>query len=338
MATTFQSQAWSRAIAPARARLGLLASVAHPARHYPGMMTLTVSAPRAAYPAEGEPDAGDTERRATLGRFLRARRERLAAPEPSRSGRRRRTPGLRREEVAEAAGVSAAWYTWLEQGRDVRPSAATVARLGEALRLSPDDRVYLHALALSDPHHEPEGPTAVPTGVQQVLDALAPFPAYVADARWNVVAWNRPACAVVVDFAALPARERNAVRLMFLHPRLRAVLPEWEVEARNAVAVLRGSTAAYVGEPWHRALVAELTAASPEFARWWPELDLTVAHSARKVLAPPDVGRLVIAPTTLHVAGEPDLRMLVYTPADGPEAGDTHARLVALHDRLTQSR
>ncbi len=268
----------------------------------------------------------DMERRAALAHFLRTRRERLSPLQTGLpEGGRRRTPGLRREEVAQLAGVGVAWYTWLEQGRAITVSAAVLGSVARALRLDPDERTYLFTLARDETSAAPPPPTkAVSPSLQRILDALDPYPAYVLDARWTVVAWNLAACRVFADFAALSRRERTILWFMFMHPGQRDLLVDWEGEAQRTLALFRASTGRYVGESWYKELIADLTRASPAFATWWARDDVRAVHAERKELDHPEVGRLVVHPTTLHVAEAPDLQLVAYPPL--PEA-DTARKL-----------
>lgn len=274
----------------------------------------------------------ETERRTALARFLRTRRERITPEQVGLpAGGRRRTPGLRREELAHLASVGPTWYTWLEQGRAIRVSAAMLDSIARALQLDPAERAYLFVLAREEtlapsPPSQPVSPT-----IQRILDALEPYPAYVTDARWTVVAWNRAARAVFADFAALSGRERNLLWFLFVCPPLRKLLVDWEGEAQIILSLFRASTGRYVGEPWYTTLIADLTQASPAFAAWWPRNDLRNVHPGPKELEHPLVGRLVLQPTTMRVEEAPDLRMMVFPPL--PEA-DTARKLACLICRV----
>src|ERR1700689_3305913 len=168
-----------------------------------------------------------------LGIYLRDRRTKLDPVAFGFSLRRRRTPGLRREEVAQRANVSATWYTWLEQGRVGAPSGDGLGRIARALMLTEVERELLFLLGLGHPpevrYHRPEG---VSPRLQRVLDSLEFSPALVKTSTWDVVAWNRAALAVLKDYESLPVEERNILRLMFLDPRVRAAQPDWESVAR----------------------------------------------------------------------------------------------------------
>jgi transcriptional regulator with XRE-family HTH domain len=259
-------------------------------------------------------------RRTELAHFLRTRRERLYPAEGASFGAgRRRTPGLRREEVAFMVGVSTSWYTWLEQGRAITVSAQVLERLAQVLQLTAQERAHLFILAREEVPvtSTAEETRTIDAATQQVLDAVSPSPAYVVNARWQVVAWNRIACLVFLDFAAQSERERNLLRLLFTHPIIRERYEEWEYVAERMLALFRVSTARSVGERWYIDLVAELWSASCEFQRWWPLHDIGEPPREEKALNHPAVGRLVFSPNPLQIAHAPDCWMLVHTPVPG---------------------
>jgi transcriptional regulator with XRE-family HTH domain len=270
----------------------------------------------------------DAERLSELSQFLRTRRERLGPADVGLApGRRRRTPGLRREEVAQLAGVSATWYTWLEQGRPVRASEAVLERLGRVLRLDPAEHRHLFVLARGHPPADPtDAPAIVDARLQAVLDAL-PYPAYAATNGWTVVAWNRAARLVFVDYEALSGRERNIVWMAFMDPDQRRMAVNWEEQARSALALFRASTAQNVGEDWHKRFVADLAGRSPEFRDWWSRHDVRGTHAGPKLYDHPIAGRLVFEPMTLRYEDETMLWVMIKVPV--PDT-DTPARLARL--------
>jgi transcriptional regulator with XRE-family HTH domain len=273
-------------------------------------------------------------RRTELAHFLRARRERLSPAEGVFLGvGRRRTPGLRREEVAFMVGVSTSWYTWLEQGRDITVSTQVLERLAQVLQLTPQERAHLFILAREEvPVTITEEETRnVDAATQQVLDAVSPAPAYVVNARWQVVAWNRIACQVFIDFATLSEPERNLMRLLFTHPIVRERYEQWECVAERMLALFRVSTARSVGERWYIDLISELWSASREFQRWWPEHDLAESPREVKALNHPVVGRLLFSPNPLQIAHAPDCWMLVHTPVPGTGTLAKLEKLLLLH-------
>lgn len=259
----------------------------------------------------------DQERRKELAHFLRTRRERLS-PEAVGlpGGSRRRTPGLRREELAAVAGIGLTWYISLEQGRAITVSPQVLESLARVLDLNAVERNHLFLLARQ---HQPIDPSPFTTTVspvlQHILENMGISPAYIANPGFDLLAWNRAMeCVYQTDFGALPVRERNILRLMFTSPFQRALLANWEQAAQSLLAQFRARTECYVGAFWREALVAELAQISPQFRAWWPQHGLQATHTEKKELHHPLVGRLVLQPATFQVVDAPDLRMIVYTP------------------------
>jgi len=257
-----------------------------------------------------------------LGSFLRDRRAKLDPAAFGFSSTRRRTPGLRREEVAQRANVSATWYTWLEQGRGGAPSADVLDRIGRALMLTDVEREHLFLLGLGRPpevrYQAVEGVTP---RLQRVLDALELSPAYVKTSTWDIVAWNRAASMVLADYAALAPEQRNSLRLVFCNPRVRAKMPNWESDARFVVAAFRAETARAGAAKNVEALVDELRHLSPEFAAMWRENDVcgTYGETAKQVRHPV-AGLIALEYSTFAVDGRPDLGMVIYNPATPADA------------------
>jgi transcriptional regulator with XRE-family HTH domain len=245
-------------------------------------------------------------------------------------GSRRRTPGLRREELALLAGIGVTWYTGLEQGRAITVSTQVLESLARVLDLNVVERNHLFLLALQQQPVDPYPITAVISpALQRILENMGTSPAYVTNPHWDLLAWNQAMARVYsTDFGALPLRERNILRLMFTHPLHRTLLPNWEKAAQGLLALFRASTERYIGEPWLKALVAELEHASPEFRAWWPQHSLQATHTGQKELHHPLVGRLVLQPTTFQVTDAPDLRMIVYTPLAEANTAQKLAQLV----------
>jgi hypothetical protein len=226
------------------------------------------------------------------------------------------------------AGVGTSWYTWLEQGRPITASAEVLDSLARALQLTAEERTHLFILARREvPASSPPSTDAVEENVRDLLAALEPNPAYVVNARWNVVAWNGAACNVFIDFASLPEENRNLLRLLFTHSALHRRLADWDDVAQHILALFRVSTAQDVGADWLRELVDELSCASPEFRAWWPRHDIAGVPRAGKTVNHPLVGTLRLRPNPLQVGHAPDLWMLAYTPQAGT---DTAAKLERL--------
>ena len=256
----------------------------------------------------------------TLGVYLRARRTKLDPASFGVSGSRRRTLGLRREEVAQRANISATWYTWLEQGRGGNPSADVLNRIARALRLTEVEREHLFLLGLGRlPEVRYRGSDAITPRLQRLLDALAYSPAIVKTATWDVVAWNQAAALVLTDYSSLPPDRRNILRMIFCDPRVRAVQSEWDSVARFVVAAFRIEAARAGAEAEVAPLVNELCRASSEFASMWRENDVQTHGDGIKHLHHPQVGLLALEYSAFAVDGRPDLGLIVYnpvTPAD----------------------
>jgi transcriptional regulator with XRE-family HTH domain len=263
-----------------------------------------------------------------LGAFLKDRRARLDPAGLGLAGPRRRTPGLRREEVAQRANISATWYTWLEQGRGGAPSAAALERIAAGLMLTETEREHLFVLGRG---HPPDRRSMPPAGVtprlQRLLDSLEVSPAIVRTACWDVVAWNRAAAALLTDYGALPPDRRNILRLIFCDPRVRAAQEDWEGVARFVVAAFRADAArAGAGSDAAR-LAEELCARSADFATLWRGQEVAVFGEGTKRLRHPVLGALAFEYSGFAVDGRPDLAMVVYTPAVPGDAARIRAML-----------
>lgn len=256
--------------------------------------------------------------RRDAGEFLRSRRERLnpvdvGLPE----GFRRRTPGLRREEVATLAGVGTTWYTWLEQGRDVHPSNEVLAALAAALRLDPVERQHLFALHnRAAPKRLLPREEVVGEPLRRMLDSLISQPAFVLGRRWDVLAWNRAAEVVFGDYGRLEGDERNSLHLVFGNPDHRRMLVDWEPMARASLAMFRADCARYAGDPDFERLVALLKGLSPEFAQWWPLREVARPLSGCKRIDHPEAGRMLFEYSSFGVDDPTDTKLIVFTPLD----------------------
>jgi transcriptional regulator with XRE-family HTH domain len=251
-----------------------------------------------------------------LGVYLKDRRAKLDPAAFGLPAGRRRTPGLRREEVALRANISPTWYTWLEQGRGGAPSTDVLDRIASALMLTEVEREHLFLLALG---HQPEVRYRKDEGItprlQRVLDALNPCPALVHTATWHIVGWNRAATILLTDYGALPPEERNVLRFVFLNPAVRAAQEDWESVARFVVSVFRATTARAGAALEVQPLVDELTRRSPDFARLWSDNDVNTHGGGVKRLRHPVLGPLALEYSAFAVDGRPDLSMIVYNPA-----------------------
>jgi len=252
----------------------------------------------------------------TLGTFLRDRRSRIDPGALGFTSARRRTPGLRREEVAQRANISPTWYTWLEQGRGGAPSAEVLQRICDALMLTDIEREHAFILGLG---HAPEIKYRPQEGItprlQRVLDAFGATPAMVRNATWDVIAWNRAATRVLTDYDSLGADERNVLRRMFLDPAARAAQLDWEAVARYMVAVFRADAARAGATDDMQELADELCERSADFARMWRDNAVQHLGEGFKQIRHPVCGVLALEYSTFVVDGRSDLAMLVYTPA-----------------------
>jgi transcriptional regulator with XRE-family HTH domain len=255
-------------------------------------------------------------RRRELAAFLRSRRDRLKPANVGLpNGMRRRTPGLRREEVALLAGVGVTWYTWLEQGRVMSPSVEVLDALADALLLDPVERRHLFVLADRAPAlNRQVGPEVVDEPIRRMLDSLERQPALVSGRRWDILAWNRAAEAVFGDYRRLEGDARNIMHFVFVDPVHRAMLADWRNIAATTLAMFRADYALYRGDPDFERLIAKLKAASAEFREWWPGQDVLPPLPGHKRILHPTAGRMAFEYTTFVVANTAGLRLAVYTP------------------------
>jgi transcriptional regulator with XRE-family HTH domain len=249
----------------------------------------------------------DAHQRQMLGAFIRAHRARLT---PAKPGTRRRTPGLRRDELADAAGLGVTWLTWLEQGRDVQPSVAALARLAEALQLSAAERASLFDLAgKKDPRAVPDhgddlGPALL------ALPGLMAAPAYLLDHTWTARAWNDAAAALFVGWLDAAAPDRNLLRYVFLHPAARGLIVDWETRARRLAAEFRADFHRRPADEDMQALVEQLRQDSPLFAQCWDKQDVLHREGGARRFRHPVDGELAFVQTTLLVALQMEIKLV----------------------------
>jgi transcriptional regulator with XRE-family HTH domain len=256
-----------------------------------------------------------------LGAYLKDRRAKL---DPAAFGfplAHRRTAGLRREEVAHRAHISPTWYTWLEQGRGGAPSADVLDRISRALMLTDVEREHLFLLGLGRPpevqYRKDDGVTP---RLQRVLDALEPSPALIRNAAWDVVAWNRAATVMLIDYGALPPEQRNILRYMFLDPRARAAQYDWDSVAQFVVGAFRVDAERAGAMTQVEPLVDELCRLSPEFRALWQHQDVRRHGETVKHLRHPVLGRLAFEYSAFAVDSRPDLNLVIYNPVNAADA------------------
>ncbi|MDH4607457.1 helix-turn-helix transcriptional regulator [Pseudomonas sp. BN102] len=260
--------------------------------------------------------------RAELAEFLRSRRERISPEEVGLlAGSRRRTPGLRREEVAALAGVGLSWYTWLEQGREISVSATFLDNLSQALRLDATERRHLFLLAHQRLPAEP-GRTwcVVPPLIHRLMADLPTRPAYVLNLRWDVLAWNAAADRVF-GFSAIPADRRNLLWMLFTSPAMQALFNPWEEQALQILSSFRRDFVRATQDPEIAALVKDLAKVSPDFRVWWQQQDIHGPCQGIRNLCIEPIGQMVFEHTTLTIDEDRHLRLVYYAAKDGrPES------------------
>ena len=296
---------------------------------YGGASGRNAATPGAATPGAAARSAA-AHRRQELAGFLRSRRERIA---PEQVGlppaARRRTPGLRREEVATLAGVGVTWYTWLEQGRDINASPQVLDAVARTLLLDPHERNHLFRLADAPDSTGTSECATLPATGQLLLDQLEPYPACIRNARFDILAWNLAFDHLMGPLGHLPFEERNSLWRMFTSERCRAATLDWEEGTRRMVAEYRAAMAEHVAEPAWKCLVERLTKASPEFTELWERHEVGSPENLTKRYLHPEVGLLKLNYTHLWLGQRLGTRMTTYTPADE----QTAERLRELHEQ-----
>ncbi|MFH8980557.1 helix-turn-helix transcriptional regulator [Streptomyces varsoviensis] len=256
----------------------------------------------------------------TLGTFLRAHRERSTiAQDSGRASSRRRTPGMRRSEVAVTAGISVEWYSRLEQGRGGRPSIQVLEAICEALRLKPKEREHAFLLAYGKvgASHQELSPDER-RKLRVVLDALEPCPAYLKSPSWDILEWNAAAARVLTGYASLPAAERNVLRILFTHPDSRRRIRDWPTEAKLAVATFRSELVRWEDRsPRVQALIHDLRTTSPEFDEIWRRNEVGHLGEGKKTFLLPDGSETTMQYASFSIDAHPGTGLVVYTPTTG---------------------
>ncbi|MEN9507415.1 MAG: hypothetical protein RI958_3341 [Actinomycetota bacterium] len=265
-----------------------------------------------------------------LGAFLRARRHALSPDDVGLPrGRGRRTPGLRREEIAMLAGVSVTWYTWLEQGRPINASADVLHALARALRLDDAARRHLLALAADVAEATAVEVDEVPDALVRLIASMDPAPAYVLGPRWEYLAWNRAQARLYPMIERLPEHDRNLLWVVFAEPSTRLLLDDWNGQARRIMAEFRAGTATRRTDPQVIELVNRLEKESPEFAAWWPHADVALFQTRLRTFHHPRAGSLVFEYQQLTPSEWPSLRVVCQLPVPGDDSAE---RLAAWRD------
>lgn len=268
-----------------------------------------------------------------LGDLLRSRRERLQPTDVGLpTGSRRRTRGLRREEVALLAAISPTYYAFLEQGRDVTPSRQVLDALANALQLSPAERAHAHQLAHGDPPPDPDAPVEVlAPAVTALVGRLDPWPTYVTGRRFDVLGANRAARLLWTDWMAVAPDERNILWWTFTNPAAREVFVEWDKEASAQLARFRAAAARHPDNPAFTELIQRLHDSSPEVRAWWPRHDIAPLSPGTKQLRHPTLGELKLQHVVLQVADQPEQKLITFAPNNEDQA--RIAELLSAGDR-----
>ena len=270
-------------------------------------------------------------RREELADFLRTRREALKPEDVGLpDGGRRRTPGLRREEVAQLAGVGTTWYTWLEQGRDVRASLDVLEAISRALRMNQAERSHLILLGRGEEAPPCKNPAErVSPTLRRLIENLGANPAFILGRRWDYLAWNDAAVALLGDLGAVPRAARNHAWLTFTDPARRQMFSDWERSSRVLIAKFRADSARHIGDPAFESLINALRRSSPEFARAWGRHEVSRGGEGRKDLRHPVAGAMSFSHAVFHPAEKLEQRLVLYSPLPQNETAAKLARLMA---------
>lgn len=273
-----------------------------------------------------------------LSAFLKSKRSKINPQSVGLPmGTRRRTPGLRREEVAQIAGVSTTWYTWLEQGRDIKVSSSVLEAIATALQLNNDERKYLFDLALEANQNVSQQEiqqTKIPPSLEKILSELKHCPTYITDRHFQIVGWNRAAAHVFLDFEEIPWEQRNLIRLVFTRKELRALAVNWEHFVKGFLAIFRAYYGQYVGDEWYNRFLEEMTEFHPDFHSLWQESQVSIAPEVQIEFRHAKAGKMLFNLTSLQIQGDMDLRCSVFTPV---EESTTESKLKRLMEKSKES-
>jgi len=261
----------------------------------------------------------DEYRYKELGKFLKTRRDLISPTQVGLPyGNRRRTLGLKREEVCQLAHVSLTWYTWLEQSRPIKVSEQVLESIGHALLLNETEMQYIFALSqLARPESKSQRPQLISKSLQTVLDKLDPYPAFASDQYWNVIGWNTSAKIIFGDFDKMNARERNTIWRMFTNPSYKTLFSEWDKVGQWIVAQFRLSCSIFTSDQWFKNFLEELMIESDDFKKWWLDHNVAFEEDFQKQLMIEAIGELVFDFTSFDVSSNPQIKIAVHTPADG---------------------
>jgi len=255
-----------------------------------------------------------------LSEFLKAKRAKIT---PGMAGLplglRRRTPGLRREEVAQLAGVSTTWYTWLEQGRDIKVSISVLENIADALQLNKDERKYLYDLALEEAEKkdlEHEERVSLTPSLQKIMEELRFCPTIISDRRCNIVGWNAAAAHVFLDFAKIPKEKRNMLELLFARKEFKALAVNWEHFVKGFIAIFRTYYGQYVADEWYTTFIDKMESRYEAFSKLWNESEVSSAPDVLIEFRHSKQGKMLFNLTSFQAHGNHDLRVSVYTPVE----------------------
>ncbi|GAB6928370.1 helix-turn-helix transcriptional regulator [Paenibacillus sp. JCM 10914] len=274
-----------------------------------------------------------------LSAFLKGQRAKISPESVGLpAGTRRRTPGLRREEVAQLAGVSTTWYTWLEQGRDIQVSPSVLDCVATALQLNADERRYLFSLASEssmESYPVRQETVQISPSLQKIITELKHCPVMISDRMCNIVGWNRAAACVFLDFDRIPPEERNMIRLLFTRREFQRLAVNWEQFASSFLSMFRSYYGQYVEDEWYDHFLEEMKQGHPDFNRMWEQSQVSYAPEVHLEFRHAKAGKMVYELTSLKAYGADDLRLSIYTPA--PDT-NTEAKLRQLmEDKQTGS-
>lgn len=255
-----------------------------------------------------------------LSDFLKNQRSKISPQSVGMpTGSRRRTPGLRREEVAQLAGVSTSWYTFLEQGRDIKVSASVLDAIAGALKLNSDERKYLYDLALDNTFHPKltiAKTTAISSSLLKILQELKYCPTIISDRHCNIVGWNEAACHVFIDFRQIPEEERNMISLLFTKKEFRSLAVNWEHFVKDFLAIFRAYYGQYVADPWYSEFISHMEKNYLDFKELWNQSEVSAAPEVMVEFRHAKAGKMFFDLSSLQAKGEADLRLSIYTPVE----------------------